>query len=157
MGRSPLSCHQNWFEVIETLHLCQLYAATVHLPVNAESTLQSMLSLRCSLRYRNSGAHPPNLTLIRVESEWSSHCHPWSLGRAQPPMAPAVLGSPCHLCPLPGRRERSHTHGKPCCLVPLWDVSPSQMSFFVAGASFGINYNRSPNLQERHVKSKVRR
>ena len=61
--RSVLFCHQNWFEVIDSLGkrsiLCQLYAATVHLPVNAQSTRQSTLSihysLHYSLRYRNSG------------------------------------------------------------------------------------------------------
>ena len=62
--RSVLFCHQNWFEVIETLGKCSILASCTQLqftcqPVNAQSTLQSTLSLRYSLhyslRYRNSG------------------------------------------------------------------------------------------------------
>ena len=61
-GRSVLFCHQNWFEVIDTLGKCSILPVvrSYNSPANLRSVFtavyaQSTLDLHCSLRYRNSG------------------------------------------------------------------------------------------------------
>ena len=73
--RSALFCHQNWFEVIDTLGKCSILASCTQLQFTCQSTLSLRYSLRYSLhyslRYRNSGRH----TVLRFSVEFPENTY----------------------------------------------------------------------------------
>ena len=77
--------------------------------------------------------------------------------------APVVRGTdPAHASMLAAFFHRKAASSAPAFIpLSLLFCCPSFifsfLAFFVAGASFGINYHWSPNVPERHVKDRVKR